>query len=365
MRIPFYDLQLETGTISKKLIASFKLNIDKSWFILGKDVELFEKEWAQYVKVKHAMGVASGSDALTLSLKALGIGAGDEVIVPSLTFVSTAFAVSLVGAKPVLVDVDSETHLINPVLLEGAITKKTKAIIPVHLYGSVSDMDEINKVANKHKLFVIEDAAQAHGATYRGKKTGALSDIACFSFYPAKNLGALGDGGIIVTNNKKLAEKVLILRNCGQRKKYYSDIIGYNSRLDTIQAGFLRVKLKTLDIQNIKRRKLAEKYKKLLGGLPLTIPSETKKTSSAHHLFTINVEKRDIFMKKLAKLGVQTLIHYPIPVHLQKAYTFLGYKKGSFPVSEKIADTTVSLPFFPSMTQEQLEYVVSSIKKVL
>lgn len=365
MKVPFYDLEKENKLFEKELTASFKKTLSSSWFILGNNVDLFEKEWARYVKTKHAISVGNGTDALILALKALDIKQGDEVIVPAYTFVATAFAVSVLGATPVFVDVDPKTHVINPLLIEKKITKKTRAIIPVHLYGNLADMDEIMKIAKKHKLFVVEDAAQAHGALYKNKKAGGIGDIGCFSFYPSKNLGALGDAGITVTQNKKIADRLKSLRNYGQIKKYHSNEIGVNSRLDEIQAGFLYIKLKHLDSQNKKRRELAALYRRKLLDLPVIIPEDTKNSQPVHHLFTIQVKKRDTFIKKIERLGVQVLIHYPVPLHLQKAYRKMQFKKGSFPESERIADSTVSLPFFPSMSWEQLNYVVRSIQKVL
>lgn len=364
MNIPFYDLKLENKKQRRELSTSFKKTVENSSFILGKNVEEFEREWAKYLGVKYAVGVGNGTDALIIAIKACGIGSGDEVIIPAFTFVATSFAITLNGATPVFVDIDPKTHSIDVGLIEKAITKKTKAIIPVHLYGNPADMDKIIHIAKKHKLLIIEDAAQAHGAEYKKKKAGTMGHVGCFSFYPAKNLGALGDGGAVVTNNKVLYGKILKLRNYGQIKKYHSESFGFNSRLDEMQAGFLRIKLATLDHANKKRRKIVDVYKKELSTY-VKFPRETENGKSCYHLFTIQLKSRAKRMKRLQKMGVSTLIHYPIPLHLQKAYKSLGYKKGDFPVSETIAETTVSLPLFPSMSLRQARYVISSVLKVL
>lgn len=364
MRISFVDLKKEkdffNGQIEKKIMGV----INKGNFVLGNEVGKFEKNFAKYLGVKHVLGVANGTDALILSLKALGIGKDDEVIVPAYTFIATALAVSNNGATPVFVDVDEKTHNIDPKEIEKKITKKTKAIIPVHLYGNPAMLDEILKIAKKHNLFVIEDAAQAHGAVFKGKKVGSFGDLACFSFYPSKNLGAYGDGGAIATNDVKLARKINLLRNYGQEKKYYSLTQGFNSRLDEVQAAILLIKLKHLDKFNDKRRQIALLYKEELGGI-VEIPTETENGESVFHLFTLQVPKRDALIEKLKKIGIISLIHYPIPLHLQKVYSYLNYKKGDFPISEKIAKTTLSLPMHPFLEKSQVNYVVNVVKLFL
>lgn len=365
MNVPFYDLLREHKKYYKEIDAALKKTIKSSHFILGKQEKLFEEEFAQYIGGKFAIGVGNGTEALIIALKALGVKEGDEVIIPAFTFVATGFAVTLAGAKPVLVDVDSRTHAIDPERITSAITKKTKAIIVVHLYGLIGEFDKVKKIAKKHKLFIVEDAAQAHGAMYSGKNAGALGDISTFSFYPAKNLGALGDGGAVVTDSKILAEKVLLLRNYGQQEKYFSTIVGTNSRLDEIHAAVLRVKLKHLEVLNGNRRKFAKYYKDNIKGLDVTFPDVVQSSVPAYHLFTIQVKNRNVVQKKMTKMGIETLIHYPIPVHLQEAYTELKYKKGDFPVSEKIAESTLSLPFSPFITKKELDYVIQSLKKVL
>lgn len=365
MRVPFLDLSVELKLLQKELDASFKKTLKSNSFILGDQVDQFEKEWAKYLGVKFAIGVGNGTDALVIALKALGVGPGDEVIVPALTFVATAFAVSIVGAVPVFVDVDLRSHLIDVSQIAKKVTRKTKAIIPVHLYGSPADMTQISKLAKKHKLFVIEDAAQAHGAVYKNKNAGTLSDIGCFSFYPGKNLGALGDGGAVVTNNLKLYEKIHGLRNYGQKEKYYSNFVGYNSRLDEMQAGFLRVKLKKLDAFNRKRQGIVNTYNAAFRKQSIEMPSVLSGASSSNHLFTIQIKNREKFMERMKNLDILTLIHYPIPLHLQRAYKHLGYTKGDFPVSEHIALSTVSLPLFSLMTKKQTDYVIESVIKSL
>jgi len=365
MKIKFFDLQREDSPIRKEIDKSIEKTIDKSDFIFGEEVTKFETELANYLGVKHVITVGSGTDALIISLMALGIGKGDEIIVPAFSFVATAFAATLVGAKPVFVDVLESTHNINPDEIKKKITKKTRVIIPVHLYGNPSDMDVILTIAKKHKIWVLEDAAQAHGATYKGRKAGTLGNIAAFSFYPSKNLGAYGDGGAISTNDSKLAEKVRLIRNYGQIKKYYSQTIGFNSRLDSIQAAILRVKLRRLDQINSKRREKVSLYRKLLKRLNVKFPVETSGAKSSNYIFTTQVKNRDKIIEKLAKKGIVALIHYPVPIHLQKAYKDLGYKKGDFPISEEVAETTLSLPLFASLRKSEIEYIVKVLSEVI
>lgn len=365
MKVKFFDITREDFEIKKEIDEAMKRVIRSSSFILGEEVEEFEEEYSKYIGVKHVVGVGSGTDALFLSIKALGIGKGDEVILPSFTFIATALAVSHNGATPVLCDIDPKTHSIDASLIEKKITKKTKAIIPVHLYGNPANMDEIMKIAKKHKLYVIEDAAQAHGAIYKNKKIGSIGDLACFSFYPSKNLGCYGDGGAVVTNDDKLAKKIKLLRNYGQERKYFSKLKGFNNRLDGIQAAILRVKLKRLDEINKKRRENAGNFRTILSKTNVEMPSETLGGLSSNYIFTIQTNKRDEALQKLTQRGIQVLIHYPVPVHRQEAYKELGYKTGDFPVSEKIADTTLSLPLFAFLRKEEIRFVCKELIRIL
>ena len=365
MNIKFFDLKREDSDISSKIAEAINSVVDSSDFILGSEVDKFEKEFASYLGAKHVVSVASGTDAIFLAIRALGIGEGDEVIVPSLTFISTALSVSHNAATPIFVDVDQKTHAIDVSEIEKKITTKTKAILPVHLYGNPADMNSIMEIAKKHKLYVIEDAAQAHGANYKGQRAGTIGDMGCFSFYPSKNLGGYGDGGAVATNNDELAAKLRSLRNYGQEKKYYSKIKGFNSRLDNIQAAILRLKLATLEEKNNKRRLNSNLYKQKLRDLDLSIPEETVDSSSCCYLFTIHNKRRDEISKSLSDKGIQTLIHYPVPVHLQEDYRELKYKKGDLPVSEQIADTTLSLPMYSALTEEEIDYICSSIRSIL
>lgn len=357
MKVPLVDL---TGISSKSFTALKKIIVSTD-FILGKDVERFEINFAKYIGSKYCIGVASGADALFLSLKALGIGEGDEVIIPTMTFMATASAVINAGATPVFTDILSEVPLIDPTEIKKKITKKTKAIIPVHLHGFPCDMDEIQKIAKKHKLFIIEDACQAHGSLYKKKRPGSLSDIAAFSFYPSKNLGAFGDGGAITTSDKNLFEKILLLRNQGAGEKYKHEVVGFNSRLDTIQAAVLDIKLSSLDKANAQRRKNAKVYDKLLKDLPVTVPGDAKKGETNYHVYAIQVKERDELFSYLKEKGIYCGVHYPIPLHLQPALSYLKHKKGDFPNAEKFADMTLSLPMYPSLTKRQIEYICLEI----
>ena len=363
MNIPFVDLKRQFDLIKNEVTTKINEVLRNTHFILGEEVEKFEEEFANYCGVKYGVGVASGSDALTLSLKVLGIGKEDEVITAPNTFIATVDAISRNGATPVFVDIDPETCNIDVAEIEEKITDKTKAIIPVHLYGQPADMDEIIKIAKKYDLKIIEDACQAHGAEYKGKKVGSLSDVGCFSFYPAKNLGAYGDGGMVVTNNEQIAERIKMLRNYGQSKKYYHDFIGYNSRLDEIQAAVLRVKLRYLDEWNDKRREHAKLYNDLLENVSgIETPTEKEFVKHVYHLYVIRCKNRNELQNYLSSKGVSTGIHYPIPVHLQKAYKHLEYKEGDFPITEKYAKEILSLPMFPELTDEEIEVVVGLIR---
>lgn len=335
----------------------------KGNFILGENVSFFEKEFSQYLGVKYAIGVASGTDALILALRSLGINSQDEVIIPANSY-PTAFAVASV-ATPKLVDIDPRTFNMDVSKIEKAITARTRAIVPVHLFGLAAEMKSILKVAKKHHLFVIEDVAQAHGASYEGKKLGTLGDLGCFSFYPTKNLGCCGDGGMVVTNNKKLAALIRQLRTYGEKKRYQSLRPGVNSRLDELQAGILRVKLKRLDSYNQLRQKVASHYFSCLKNEKIILPPEKSDGSHVYHLFTIRARERDRLKRYLKKHGVETNIHYPLPVHLVKAFSSLKYKKGDFPQAEKVSREILSLPCYPELTTSQITNICNLIKSSL
>lgn len=353
------DLKRNYFKIYEEIDSVIKDVLEKGWFVLGKQGELFEKEFAGYCGRSYGIGVNSGTDALKLVLKAIGIKKDDEVITVPNTAIPTAMAIVEAGAKPVFVDV-GEDYLIDASKIENVITPKTKVIMPVHLYGQACDMDAISEVAKKNNLFVIEDCAQAHGAEYRGMKV-PIGDAGCFSFYPSKNLGAFGEGGMIVTNNKELSDKLKLLRNYGQSTKYDADILGSNSRLDEIQAAILRVKLKYLHEWNEQRRKIASKYNSNLKEIVKT-PLENPLAKHVYHLYVIRTEKRNFVLEELKKRGIGTGIHYPIPLHLQKAFKYLGYKKGDFPIAEKFSEEILSLPMFPELTGKEVEKICSIIK---
>ena len=361
MRIQFVDLRLEYQEIKEEINQAIHRVLESGWFVLGEELKKFEKEFASYLRVKHVIGVNSGSDALYLAVKALGIGKGDEVITVSHTFISTVDAIIRNGAKPVFVDIDPETYIIDVNQIENVITKRTKAIIPVHIYGHPADMDPIMEIAEKHGLYIIEDACQAHGAEYKGRKVGSMGDIGCFSFYPTKNLGAYGDAGAIVTNDDELAEKLKILRNYGSSKKYYHDFIGVNSRLDEIQAAVLRIKLRHLDEWNKKRRKIAKMYNKFLEDSRVITPIEKKWAKHVYHLYVIRHKDRDKLQQYLSENGIKTQIHYPVPVHLQKAYLDLGIR-AKLSVTERIRKEILSLPMFPHLTDTEIEKITMVIK---
>jgi len=363
--IPFVDLKREYQEIKDEINEAIQRVLESGWFILGEELRQFEREFASYIGVKHAIGVNSGSDALYLAVKALNIGSGDEVITVSHTFISTVDAITRNGAKPIFVDIDPETYTIDVNQIEKAITKKTKAIIPVHLYGHPADMDPIMEIAEKYGLYVIEDASQAHGAEYKGRKVGSIGHVACFSFYPTKNLGAYGDAGIIVTNDEELAEKFRMLRNYGSPKKYYHDFIGVNSRLDEIQAVILRVKLRHLDEWNERRRKIAKLYNELLedSDVIIPIPVEREYAKHVYHLYVIRYKNRDKLQQYLLENGIKTQIHYPVPVHLQKAYLNLGIKT-KLPVTERISREILSLPMYPWLDRAHLTKICSLISRI-
>ena len=359
MQVPFLDLGRLHHSIRPQLDAAYHRVMDSGWFIMGPELEAFEAEFAQYCEVKHCIGVGNGLEALHLLLRAYGIGPGDEVIVPSNTFIATWLAVSQCGATPVPVEPDINTHNIDPALIAEAITRRTRAIMPVHLYGQPADMDPINEIAVKHGLIVIEDAAQAQGARYRGRRAGSLGHAAGTSFYPGKNLGALGDGGAVLTSDAAIADKVRQLRNYGSKIKYQHDLAGYNSRLDEMQAAFLRVKLSVLDEANAKRRELAYQYSALLADAKITLPHVPEYAEPVWHLYVIRCKQRDAMKVHLERQGVSTTIHYPTPPHQQECYEVAkGYR---LPLAEAVSEQVLSLPMFPSITAAELKWVSDAV----
>jgi len=363
MQVNFVDLKAQYLTIKPEIDRAIEGVITNTAFVLGKAVDEFEKKFAGYCETKHCLGVNSGTSALIMALQALGIGEGDEVITTPNTFIATAEAISQAGAKPVFVDIQENSYNLDPTKLEKAITRKTKAIIPVHLYGQTADMNPILKIAEKNKIPVIEDACQSHGALYNGKKAGSLALAGCFSFYPGKNLGAYGEGGAVTTNSDEIAQKIKMLRDHGSAKKFYHEYIGNNCRLEGIQGAVLSVKLNHLDDWNGKRKNNADLYRKYLKGTGVVLPEEMPYAKHVYHVFCIRVKEREKLIDFLKQKGIFTNIHYPIPIHLQKAYGFLGYKKGSFPVTERVVDEILSLPMFAELTEEQIKYIADSIKE--
>jgi len=362
MKVPFLSFEPANQEIRKEVLASFERFFDDGWYILGKRLKQFEQEYADFNKVDHAIGVSNGLDALHLALQSLEIGQGDEIIVPSNTFIATLLAVSYVGAKPVFVEPDIQTYNIDPAKIQFAITNKTKAVMPVHLYGQACNMEAIEKITKANSLFIIEDNAQAHGAEFNGRLTGSIGDINATSFYPGKNLGALGDAGAVTTNNLALAKRILLLRNYGSSKKYVNESIGYNMRLDELQAAFLSIKLKCLPEWTLQRQKIAGWYGQALRGVgDLILPTTLAGSTHVFHLYVIRTKLRDALQDYLTSKEIGTLIHYPIPPHLQEAYRQLGFTKGDFPIAEEIADTCLSLPIWPGMTEEHVNSVTTMI----
>ena len=358
--VPFLDFSAMHTELRPRLDAAYARVVDSNSLILGREVEAFEHEFATYCGARHCIGVANGLDALFITLKAMGIGQGDEVIVPSNTYIATWLAVSYAGATPIPVEPDPQTFNLDPTRVKAAITPRTRAIMPVHLYGQPADMDAIKAIAVKHKLKVIEDAAQAHGARYKGRRVGALGDAAGFSFYPGKNLGALGDGGAITTDDDALAARLRTLRNYGSERKYHNEQKGYNSRLDELQAAFLREKLKLLDGWNQQRRSIAIRYLAALAGTSLRLPVVPTWAEPAWHLFVVRTAKREALGDALATHGVATMIHYPVAPHRQPAYAELDLGEGSLPVSEAMHREVLSLPIWPQMTDTQVNNVISA-----
>ena len=393
MNIPLIDLKAQYKSISEDLDRVTKEVLSSAGYIMGKNVTEFEKEFAEYVGVKHAISVGNGTDALVIALKSLGIGAGDEVITTPFTFFATAETISAVGAVPVFVDVEKDTFNIDPSKIEEKITEKTKAIVPVHIFGQSAKMDEINAIAEKHNLKVIEDACQAIGGKYKGRNIGTLGDVACFSFFPTKNLGCAGDGGIIVTDNDDVATIARALRTHGSGEngqkaynllnnineeidtvqnaddtvynplKYYNYLIGYNTRLDAIQAAILRVKLPHIDEWNAKRREIAKVYDERLKDTDLVTPAVSEENVPVYHMYILQSENREAMLSKLKEKGVATGVYYPVPLHLQKVYKDLGYKEGDMPVAEYLSHRTFAIPVYPELTEEQVDYIIESIKK--
>ena len=366
MKVPFLDLNSQHAPLRREFSAAIEEVIDCGAFAGGPFVERFEEDFANYCDCRHAIGVGSGTDALWLALLALGVGPGDEVLTVPSTFMATAEAITYCGAKPVFVDIDERTYTMDPSGLEAAITKRTKAIIPVHLFGQPADMDPILEIARAHGLYVIEDAAQAHGAEYKGRRAGSLGDAGCFSFYPGKNLGAFGEAGAVVTDNNELQEKIRVLRDHGQIRKYHHTMVGWNCRMDGIQAAVLRIKLRHLEKGNELRRSHAAQYDRALEGLEeIVTPHEDPYARHVYHIYAIRVRERDEVIRRLGEMGIACGIHYPVPVHLQEAYANLGYEAGSFPIAEQAANEFVSLPMFPELTPAQVGIVTESLQEVL
>jgi dTDP-4-amino-4,6-dideoxygalactose transaminase len=361
MNVPFVDLQKMHLDLEPELISVFTRVLRNSSFVLGPEVTAFEREFAAYVGTSHCVAVSNGTAALQLTLAALGVGPEDEVITVSHTFIATAEAISAVGARPVFVDIDPVSYTMDPALLESAITSRTRAIIPVHLYGQTANMDAILEVANRHNIPVIEDACQAHGAGYKGRQAGSLATAGCFSFYPGKNLGACGEGGAITTNDPELARRIAMWRDHGSTQKYVHQFPGLNMRMEGLQGGVLSVKLKHLDHWNEQRRSIAREYATTLADSPITLPKEMDYGTHVYHLYVIQTPQRDAVRKRLQDVGIETGLHYPIPLHLQEAYASLGYASGSFPVTERLARNILSLPIYPGMALEAVRQVAEEL----
>lgn len=363
MKIPFVSFLPMEKELEAELRAGFERVLKNSWYIRGIEGEAFERAFADYSGVKHCVGVGNGLDALMLALKALGIGEGDEVLVPSNTYIATALAVTYVGAKPVFVEPDIRTFNIDPSRIEDAITQKTRAIMPVHLYGQACDMDPIMDIAKRRGLYVVEDCAQAHGATYKGRKVGSFGDAAGFSFYPGKNLGALGDAGAVVTNDAELAKKIRALGNYGSDYKYHHIYQGYNSRLDELQAAFLLAKLPHLDRMNEERRRIAERYAREICNPRITLPHVSENCVPVWHVYAVRCKERDELENYLNNKGIGTNKHYPIPMHLQECYKDLDLKQGDYPTAEEISRTELSIPMYYGMAEEEIQYVIDTLNK--
>lgn len=362
MNIPFLDVGAAYRELQSGIDIAVARSLASGWYIGGPEIEAFEQEFAAYTEAQHCIGVANGLDALHLALRAMDVRPGDEVIVPSNTYIATWLAVSQCGATPIPVEPDARTFNIDPALIEAAITSRTKVILPVHLYGQPADMDPILAIARKHGLRVLEDGAQAHGARYKGKRLGAHGDAVAWSFYPGKNLGAMGDGGAVTTNNPQIADRIRVLHNYGSRVKYVNEVQGYNSRLDPLQAAILRVKLEKLDEWNTRRSTIAQLYQQGLANCGLMLPYVPDWADPVWHLYVVQSPQRDAFQRSLTDKGVDSLIHYPIPPHLQQAYAEAGLDKGTFPLAERMADQVLSLPMSPSMDTAAVEEVLQAVR---
>jgi dTDP-4-amino-4,6-dideoxygalactose transaminase len=364
MNVPLVDLKAQYQPLKEEILAGMAQVLDGMRLFLGDNVQALEREFAQFCGVRHGIGVSDGTAALHIILRAMGIGPGDEVITVSHTFIATAEAIVLAGARPVFVDIDPHTYLMDVGQIESAITPSTRAILPVHLYGQPVDMDPVMEIAGRHGLKVIEDACQSHGAEYKGRRTGGLGDAAAFSFYFSKNLGAYGEGGFITTNDDELARQIRMIRDHGSERRYYHDLIGWNARLDELQAVVLRAKLPHLEAWNAARRNHAARYNELLSGGPAVTPEECPGNSHVYHLYVVRVQDRDALQARLKESGVFAGIHYPVPVHLQKAMAYLGYKPGDLPVTEQVVAEILSLPMYAELTDEQIEYVAEAVRSV-
>lgn len=366
MNVPFLDVKAAYLEVQPELDAAYRRVMESGWYIMGEEVDAFEQEFAAYCGVKYCIGVGNGLEALHLALRAAGIGEGDEVIVPANTYIATWLAVTYAGAKPVPVEPDPRTYNLDPNRVEDALTSRTRSILPVHLYGQTADMDPITEIARRHDLFVLEDCAQAQGACYRGRRAGSLGHAAGFSFYPGKNLGAYGDAGAVLTDDEKIAGQVLLLRNYGSKVKYYNELKGYNSRLDPLQAAFLRTKMKTLEIWNQRRKATARLYQEQLRDLPgLALPNAPDWADPVWHLFVVRHPHRDELQAALSQAGVGTLIHYPVPPHLSDAYREEGWVMGDFSITEELSNTVLSLPMGPHLTDKQAQYVIDVVRSAV
>jgi dTDP-4-amino-4,6-dideoxygalactose transaminase len=361
MNVPFVDLKAHHKPISEDLSEAIARVLRNTSFVQGPEVKAFEDAFAHYLGVGHCVAVNSGTAALHLTLLALGIGSGDEVITVPHTFIATSEAISAVGARPVFVDVDPVSYTMNPALVEAAITERTRAILPVHLYGNPAEMDSLLAIARRHNLALVEDACQAHGAQYKGRMAGTMGAAGCFSFYPSKNLGSCGEGGAMVTNDETLAKQIRMLREHGSVKKYEHSFPGYNFRMEGIQGAVLATKLKHLDVWNDQRRALAKRYGERLAGQAIVLPQEAAHARHVYHLYVIQAEDRESLRDHLAQRGIETGLHYPVPLHLQEAYASLGYRQGDFPVTEQLTQRIVSLPMYPEMSLEAADYVSAAI----
>lgn len=361
MKIPFLDILAANNELRDEIEAAITRVIDSGWYILGPEVDAFEADWAEFCEAKYSVGVANGLDALQLALRAMGVGPGDEVIIPSNTYIATWLAVSQCGAIPVPVEPDEYTYNIDPTLIESAITPRTKVILPVHLYGQPADLDPIIAIARRHGLRILEDGAQAHGARYKGGRIGAHGDAVAWSFYPGKNLGALGDGGAVTTNDPEIADRIRVLRNYGSRVKYVNEVKGFNSRLDPLQAAVLRVKLRYLDEWNQRRYEVARRYEDGLSGCGLVLPNVPSWAEPVWHLYVVRSDARDQLQGHLAESGVGTLIHYPIPPHKQEAFANDNYNSDAYPIASRMANEVLSLPIGPQLSQQECASVINAV----